>query len=326
MRALTLLLPFLASALLSAQGSQLQYVPKVDPSLGNYVPAVQLKEPLQAVGTDGMTDVWEEWKQSFRGLQPQVQFELNHTLTKTAIQAMMEGKTRMIYLAREMSIEELQAFERKFGYQPTKVIACYDAFIVFVNGANPLKEISMEQLDALLSTTRKAGYKTDIETWGDLGVRGALAKRGVAAYLRAEGTATRTVLKDVLLHKGVFKATLNDRPDFPSIADAVVTDAAGLGIAGLANWYSRNRTLAVAPLQSSDAVMPSQENVSSGRYPLARTYYFYLDRPPGKALPPAIQEFMQYLLSKQGQEAVAMASLYPVPAEIVQANRRRIRN
>ena len=321
-----LILPLLASVMLSAQGTQLQYVPKVDPSLGNYAAGTQLDDALQAIGTDGMTDVWEEWKQAFQGLQPLVRFEVNHTLTKTAIQAMMDGKTKLIYLAREMSIEEIQAFERKFGYQPTKVIACYDAFIIFVNGANPLKEISMEQMDALLSTTRKSGHKTDIETWGDLGVRGSLSKRPIASYLRAEGTATRTILKDLLLQKGLFKTTLNDRPDFPSIADAVVTDAAGLGIAGLAHWYSRNRTLAVAPLQSTDAVMPSQENVTSGKYPLARTYYFYLDRAPGKPLPPAVHEFLQFLLSKQGQQAVAAASLYPVPAEIIQANRRRIRN
>ena len=322
----TFLSTLMATALLSAQGSQLQYVPKVDPSLGNYAAATQLNGPLQAIGTDGMTDVWEEWKQAFRSWQPGVQFEVNHTLTKTAIQAMLDGKTHLIYLAREMTIEELQAFEKKYGYQPTKIIACYDAFIVFVNGSNPVKEISMEQLDALLSTTRNHGYRANIDTWGDLGARGALAKRQVAVYLRAEGTATRAVLKDVLLNKGTFKASLNDRPDFPSIADAVVTDAAGLGIAGLAHWYSRNRTLAVAPLTSTDAVMPSQEAVTSGKYPLARTYYFYLDRAPGKPLPPAIQEFLSFLLSKQGQEAVALASLYPVPAEIIQANRRRIRN
>ena len=180
------------SALLSAQATQLQYVPKVDPSMASYAAGTQLDAALQAVGTDGMTDVWEEWKQAFQALQPLVRFEVNHTLTKTAIQAMMDGKTRMIYLAREMSIEELQAFEKKFGYQPTKVIACYDAFIVFVNGSNTLKEISMEQLDALLSTTRKTGYATSIETWGDLGVRGALGKRPISAYLRAEGTIPHT--------------------------------------------------------------------------------------------------------------------------------------
>ncbi|MBI4912378.1 MAG: substrate-binding domain-containing protein [Acidobacteria bacterium] len=316
----------LAATLLWAQGPQLQYVPKADPSLPRYQPGTALEEILEATGTDGMTDVWEEWKQAFSAFHPQAKYRVNHTLTKTAIEAMMQGKSQLIYLAREMSIDEIQAFERKFGYTPTKIIACYDAFIVFVNGGNPLKDISMEQLDALLSTTRKVGHPTSIDTWGDLDVRGALARRPINVYIRAEGTATRAVLKDLLLLKGTFKAGLLDRPDFPSIADAVVTDAAGIGIAGLAHWYSRNRTLAVAPPQSRSALMPSQDNVTSGRYPLARTYYFYLNRPPGKSLPAPIQEFLQFLLSLDGQQAVAVASLYPVPAEIIQANRRRIRN
>lgn len=322
----SLLLAFAACALLSSQGVP-QYTPKVDPALPFYTPGPDLAATLESVGADSLTDVWEEWKTGFRALQPRVQFKVTHGLSTAAVKALTEGTAPMIHMARELSLEEHQAFERKFGYAPTKMVVSYDAFIVFVNAANPIKDIGMDQLDAAYSTTRNAGYKKDeaVETWGDLGVRGDYLRRPIHLYMRAEGTASRSVIRDLVLLKGKYKPTVRDQVDWPSIAEAVMTDASGLGIATLSNWLARNKTLAVTPLQAKDPVPPSQENVVSGKYPLARTYYFYLNRAPGKPLPPVLAEFAMYVLSRQGQTAVAQASLYPMPLEMVQLYRKRLR-
>lgn len=321
------LFAFAASTLLLSQGVP-QYAPKVDPKLSSYAPVQAVETQIESIGADSMTDVWEEWKAGFKAIQPRAQFKVTQTLSTTAIKALMENTVPMIHLARELTMEEHQAFQKKFGYAPTKLVVCYDAFIVFVNAANPIRDIGMDQLDAAYSTTHLAGYKTDspVDTWGDLGVRGDYSKRPIHLYMRAEGTASRSAIRDLVLLKGKYKSTVTDEVDWPSIAEAVMTDASGLGIATLSNWLSRNKTLAVTPLQAKDPVPPTQENVVSGKYPLARTYYFYVNRVPDKPLAPALSEFLQYVLSFQGQTAVAQASLYPLPAEISQLYRKRLRS
>ena len=322
--------PFLialaASTLLSSQGLT-QYAPKVDPKLPPYAALQAAEGSIESIGADSLTDVWEEWKAGFKAIQPQAQFKVTQTLSTTAVSAFMDNKVPMIHMARELTLEEHQAFEKKFGYAPVKLVVCYDAFIVFVNGGNPIRDIGMDQLDAAYSTTRAAGYKADsaVETWGDLGVRGDYAKRPIHAYMRAEGTASRGAIRDLVLLKGKYKASVIDVVDWPSIAEAVMTDASGLGIGTLSNWLSRNKTLAVTPLQASNPVAPTQENVVSGKYPLARTYYFYLNRAPGKPLAPALSEFLQFVLSREGQTAVGQASLYPLPVEMAQLSRKRLR-
>ena len=315
------------STLLLSQGV-VQYAPKVDPNLPAYVPGVQIDTTIGSIGADSLTDVWDEWKDAFKLQQPRAQFRVVQTLSTTAVKALMDNKVSMIHLARELTPEEHQTFEKKFGYNATKVVVCFDAFIVFVNAGNPLREIGMDQLDAIYSSTRLAGYKPDsaVETWGDLGVRGDYVKRPIHPYMRAEGTAARGAIRDQVLLKGKYKPSVIDAVDWPSIAEKVMTDASGIGIATLSNWLSRNKTLAVIPLQTKEAVSPTQENVVTGKYPLSRTYYFYLNREPGKALAPELSEFLQFILSQQGQAAVTQASLYPMPADIAQAYRKRLRS
>jgi phosphate transport system substrate-binding protein len=323
MRRLVLLI---CTTCLAFAQTQIVRSPKVDPAIPSYVRTGTLTGTIESIGADSLGDVWDEWQQAFRSLHPEVQFKVVQTLSKTAFDALMAGTVPLIHMAREMTIPEYQAFEKKWGYPPTKVLICFDAFIVFVNGTNPIKEIGMDQLDAILSTTRVAGYQKDIETWGDLGERGEWAKRQIHVYFRAEGTATRTVVKDMVLQKGTFKTTIIDKPDFPSIADAVMTDANGLAVGTLATWYTRNRTLAVIPLQGKAAIMPFQEEVTTGRYPMSKAYFLYVNKAPGQNLSPLLSEFLHYTLSREGQQAVAQSSLYPLPADVAAMNRKRIRN
>ena len=119
---------------------------------------------------------------------------------------------------------------------------------------------------------------------------------------------------------------MKDSLDWPGITEGVMTDAAGIGIATLANWLIHVKVLPVAPLQTKEAVPPNQENVVTGRYPLARTYYFYLNREPGKALPVPLSEFLNFVYSQEGQAAVTQASIYPLPADIAQIYRKRLRS
>jgi phosphate transport system substrate-binding protein len=325
----TFLFAFAASTALFSQGVLL-YTPQVDRNLRTYRPIQQAAAVIESSGTDSLTDAWNEWMAGFKALQPKAQFKVNQGLSSVAIKAFMENQVALIHLGRELTPDENQAFQKKFGYNPTKVVVCFDAYIVFVNAANPIRDIGMDQLDAAYSTTRLGGYKASssnasVDTWGDLGVGGDLAKRPIRAYMRAEGTASRSTIRDMVLLKGSYKPSVVDMEDWSGIAEAVMTDISGLGIGTLSNWLSRNKTLAVTPFHAKEPVPPSQESVISGKYPLSRTYYFYLNRAPDQTLSPTVTEFLQYVLSFQGQTAVVQASLVPLPAEIAQGYLKRLR-
>lgn len=305
-----------------------QVAPKVDGGFVPYAPITKVEGTLESIGADSLMDVWEEWREAFKRVQPKVQIKASHVPVSRAIKAFLEEGATLIHMPREMKVDEFQIFQKKYGYQPTKLVVCYDAFIVFVNATNPIQEMGMDQLDAAYSSTRLAGYKADstVETWGDLGVRGGdFSRRPINAYMRAEGLASRVTIQEMVLLKGKFKSSVKECSDWSGIAEAVMTDATGLGIGTLATWLSRNKTLALMPLQSREPVPPTQENVVSGKYPLSRTYYLYVNRAPGKDLPPVVAEFLQFVLSREGQVAVAQATLYPLPLEIAQMNKKRLR-
>jgi ABC-type phosphate transport system substrate-binding protein len=105
-----------------------------------------------------------------------------------------------------------------------------------------------------------------------------------------------------------------------SIADtakAIAVDPAAMGFGGFEDGGPGLKALPVAPDASHLAVEGTGESVSSGRYPLARNMYIRLPRRPGEALPPAVKEFLRYVLSREGQEPIVYSGYFPLIAREV---------
>lgn len=205
-----------------------------------------------------------------------------------------------------------------------RIPVCLDAIIVFVHKNNPLKSISLEQLDAIYSKDRLGGAAAAVVTWGDLKVKGPLAERPVTAYARAEGVATRDGFQSTVLRHGEFRAGIQVRPDAPALAEAVVTDETAIAFGSLASWYAGVKVLPVTPYLAKDARFPDQANVTSSRYPMPQLYYAYVNRTPGKPLNPEVSEFLRFILSQEGQGAAADVGILPAPAEFLTIALKRI--
>jgi len=201
---------------------------------------------------------------------------------------------------------------------------CMDATIIFVNKANAIASISMEQLDAIYSRDRRGGAPAPAVVWGDLGVQGELAKRTINAYARAEGTDTRSAFGTVCLLGGPYRAGIIDREDSSALAEAVSTDAAGIGFGPMASWFATNKTLPVVPYASTEARYPTQEMVTSSLYPMPRLFYAYLNRAPGQPVPVPVNEALHYMLAQEGQNVVADIGLLPGPVEFMTIALKRL--
>ena len=328
-RRLTPLVPALILAValspfsgLQAQTAQIRA--KVPTSIPGYQPVVQVKGPIDLIGTDALSDLGEEWSSVFRKIHPESNLIFRPTLTKDAVKAFVDGSSLLILTAREFTADEAKAFQVKFGYMPMRIPVCMDANIVFVNKNNPITSISMEQLDAIYSDSRLGGAKSPALTWGDLGLRGEWAKLPIHAYTRGPGTATHTSIKEKVLLNGTYQSGVLTRDDAAALAEAVMTDQSSIAISTMASWYFANKILPVTPFRGDDARFPSQDNVTTSRYPMPRLYYAYLNRTPGKPLPPLTYELIHFLLTQEGQNAVADSGLLPGPPEFIAIALKRL--
>jgi len=237
-----------------------------------------------------------------------------------AAKALLQGKVDVAFVSRELKPTDVSSFRGKYGYDPTSVpvsggsyrqYGFLDAVAIIVNPANPVKQLSLEQLDAAFSRTHLRGDRAAV-TWGDLGATGAWADRPVHVYAIKPWNGfeefVRQRVLDVNGQRGEWRAGIHlDKTVFP-IARDVAADPDGIGYTGLAFVDAPVKVVAIG--SGADAVSPTYGNVALAKYPLSRLVYGNVNRRPGKALPPAVQEFLRFILSREGQQDVRREGIY----------------
>jgi phosphate transport system substrate-binding protein len=221
-------------------------------------------------------------------------------------------------MSRKMKDKELGAFEARYGYKPTAVPVAIDALAVFVHKDNPIKGLSIPQLDAIFSSTRKCGAPSDAKVWGDLGLAGAWTRRDIQLFGRNSVSGTYGYYKSKALCKGDYKNTVNEQPGSASVVQSVSTSINGIGYSGIGYRTSSVRLLPLSKKDGQPFVEANAENSISGDYPLARYLYMYVNKAPNKPLTPLEAEFIKQVLSKQGQEVVMKDGYIPLPAKVAE--------
>jgi phosphate transport system substrate-binding protein len=220
-------------------------------------------------------------------------------------------------MSREMKDDELEAFEDKYGYKPTAVPVAIDALAVLVNKDNPVKGLTMEQVDSIFSSTNKCGGEKSIETWGDAGVA-AWGSKSIQLYGRNSVSGTYGYFKEHALCKGDFKNNVNEQPGSASVVQSVTSSVNGIGYSGMGYTTSGVKMVALAKKGSKTFVDATPENAVAGTYPLTRYLYIYVNKKPNQPLAPLDNEFIKMVLSKTGQQVVIKDGYIPLPAKVVE--------
>jgi phosphate transport system substrate-binding protein len=189
-----------------------------------------------------------------------------------------------------------------------------DALAVYVNKDNPIKGLSLEEIDATMSVGRKCGGAADITKWGQLDMTGEWAGRDIAMYGRNSVSGTYGFYKEVALCKGDFKRNVAEQPGSASVVQSVATQINALGYSGIGYKTSGVRALPLSKKKGQPFVEPDATHAIDGTYPLARVLYVYVNKKPNQPLAPLEREFFKMVLSKQGQEVVIKDGFVPVPA------------
>ena len=309
MAPLALALALCGSSVLSAQA------PKVDPSIPSYSKTSGVAGNLSSVGSDTLNNLMTLWAEAYRKEYPNVRIQIEGKGSTTAPPALIAGTSQLGPMSRTMKAEEIDAFEKKYGYKPTAFRVAVDGIAVWVNKDNPVKCLTMQQIDGIFSKGRACGGKA-INNWGQAGVT-EWASQPISLYGRNSASGTYGYFKEHALCKGDYKDTVKEQPGSASVVQGVTEDKFGIGYSGVGYKTSGVRAVPVAA-KAGDCVEDSPENILAGKYPISRFLYVYVNKAPNKPLDPLVREYLKYVLSQQGQQTVVKDGFIPLPNKIVQ--------
>jgi len=267
---------------------------------------------IKSVGSDTMVEVMNRWTEGFKKLYPNVIPEVEGKGSSTAPPALIAGTANFGPMSREMKGQEIDAFETKFGYKPTALPSAVDVLAVYVNKDNPIAGLSLAQVDAIFSKTRKAGYDKDITTWGDLGLTGEWQDKPISLYGRNSASGTYGFFKEHVLKNGDYKDSVKEQPGSSAVVQGVASDRFAIGYSGIG--YKTADVLAVPLARSGTDYIPANaDHAYNGSYPLSRFLYLYVNYKPDSELDPLRREFIRYVLSYEGQTDVIDCGYLPLP-------------
>ncbi len=309
----------------------------LDPALKPYEPTMKVAGEIRSVGADTMEALTKLWIEGFSKVQPGATFTMEAKASGTAVPGLTEGRADIGPCAREVLPRELGPFEQKFGYKPFAVRVASGSYrtpgkthaIAFlVNENNPIARVTFEQIDALYSSSPA---NSPIRTWGQLGLTGEWADKPVVLWglIRPNGIAN--FISQRAMRSTDFKAGINERTTVGSlaaldaVAQGVAADKYAIGYGGFGNLIPGVKAVALAATPTGPFYKGTFEEVVQHTYPLSRYIYIYINRAPGKPIEPKVKEFLGFILSKEGQEAVVKEGIFlPLPAAVVMAERAKL--
>lgn len=297
-----------------------------DPRLPPYRPGPPVSGTLVATtGMDSVEAMFSAWVEAFRKYNPGADISiLQKDLAPEERIALGPGTD-------EVFSDSETKYENAYGYRPFRIRVCQAAFElkshvsaigVFVAKANPLNRIRLDQLDAAFSEGRRRGFPRDISRWGQLGLKGEWASKPIHLYGFYGRDDVTWYFRDMVDYGAPFKPSYTVPPKggdvarrTPAVAaaimDALAHDPYGIGFANFSYATGDVKPLALVDERGREA-RPTLTDIATGRYPLQRWIYLYVNRRPGQPLSPLVAQFMQFILSQDGQALVARDHYLPL--------------
>ncbi|MBN2579875.1 MAG: phosphate ABC transporter substrate-binding protein [Pirellulales bacterium] len=284
----------------------------VDRAIKPYVKVSGISGNLNSIGSDTLLNLMTYWAEAFQKAYPNVKIQIKGEGSATAPPALTKGTAQLGPMSRAMKNEELDAFEKKHGFKPTRVTVALDCLAVFVNKDNPVKGLNLQQLDGIFSQTHKSGAP-DITTWGQVGLKGSWALLPMSLYGRNSVSGTYAFFKEHALLKGDYKDAVKEQPGSAAVVNAVANDRGAIGYSGIGYKTADVRVVSLAQKAGQPFEEASFANALAGKYPLGRALYVYVAKKPGRPLPPHVKEFLKFVLSREGQQIVVKDGFGALP-------------
>lgn len=287
----------------------------VDSKLPSYKAVPGPSGQLKSVGSDTMNTLMLQWTEKFKTYYRGVRTEVEGQGSSKAMPALIEGAASFGPMSRDAKSNEIADFEKKFGYKPTLLPTSIDLLAIYVHRDCPLDSITMEQADAIFSSTRKLGGEA-IVTWDQLGLKGEYEERTIAIFGRNAASGTYGFFKEKVLGNGDFLETVNEQPGSTAVISSIGENKFAIGYSGIGYKTAAVKALKIAAKKGGEAIEPTGDNAYNGTYPLARYLFLATNYKPTSKLEPLRREFIRFIYSKEGQELAVKDGYFPVDATI----------
>lgn len=291
---------------------------QVDANVKGYVRVKGISGNLNSIGSDTLNNLMTLWAEGFRKQYPGVKIQIEGKGSSTAPPALIEGTAQLGPMSRPMKSTEIDSFERKYKYKPTAFPVAIDALAVYVHKDNPIPGMTMAQVDAIFSKSRRWGARENIDRWGQLGITDELAASPISLYGRNSASGTYGFFKEHALKNGDYKDEVKEQPGSASVVQGVTEDPSGIGYSGIGYLTSGIRALPLAEKEGGAFAAPTQENAMNGSYPLWRHLLVYVNKAPNKPLDPLVKEFIKFIYSKEGQVIVIKDGFFPLSQTLME--------
>jgi phosphate transport system substrate-binding protein len=304
-----------------------------------YQPAPGIDGRVTIAGSDTMQPLMAKLAASFMAFQPKAKFGIEGQGSSESIREFMLGlslqrrgdkaggkgtegasRTGLLASSRPLTDQEVKGFVSHHGYEPIGIPVAMDAVAMYVHNDNPIHSLTLEQVDALFSSSLKRAKGEHFTTWGQVGLKDQWGQQPVHLYGRNKKSGTREFFRHVALVDGELHDDVQEQPGSASEILAIARDPLAVGYAGVGFHSSMVRIVPLAAESGRAPILPNVETVATGQYPLARPLYLYVNKKPDGKLDPVVGEFLKFVNSRQGQEAVARANFYPLTAAQISKN------
>jgi len=350
-----------------AQARYEELPPPQLPNLPSYKPEFNVVGSLRIVGSE-LKNAVDQLAAEFKKFHPQSKPTTSHDpSSEGGIAGLYFHASDVAPMGDDAKITDMMPFYNTFGYMPTEISVAtggYEkrgslwAWAIVVSKDNPLNEISVEELKNIFGAERSGGWelvendyrytskfardkKSNIRTWGQLGLGGAYANReietfgysapGFATYFERNWFHWSKKWNPNFMEYVEYKQT-SPGPEGERVASTVPLEQLSrnpyaIGIAGLMHVknYPDLKVLKISERKGGPAIALTPDNVAGRKYPLIRDAFFYVNKPPGRPLDPKVREFMRFVLSREGQEVMARVGYYyPLDAAYLQEQLKKL--
>jgi phosphate transport system substrate-binding protein len=251
-------------------------------------------------GSDTLVVVAQKWAETYMGKNAATKISVTGGGTGTGFSALQQNQTDLCNASRKIKAKEIEACVKVFGKRPIEYKVALDGLSVYVNAANKVESLGIDELEGI--------FTGKIRNWKELG--GADAP--IVVYSRENSSGTYEFFKENVLKGKDFVASAQTMPGTAAVIQGISKDPNAIGYAG-AGGGSGAKHLKVSVAKGGEGVEPSEENVVSGKYPIWRHLFIYVDPARDKG---EINSYLKWIRSDEGQKVVKAEGYYPLPANL----------
>lgn len=240
-------------------------------------------------GSDTMVILSQRWAEKFMSKNGDVTIQVTGGGSGTGISALINGTTDVCNSSRPIKPSETKKIKERYGTMGVEIPCAKDGITIYLHQSNPVKNLTIQQLKDI--------YTGRITNWNQVGGNDAR----IILYSRENNSGTYVFFKEEVLGNADFSPACQNLPGTSAVVNAVSKDKNGIGYGGAAYGKGiKHPTL--------NSIEPTEANIKSGKYPLARNLYMYLkSKPTG-----SIKAFVDWVLGSEGQAIVKQIGYFPI--------------